>query len=79
MQGVFDKFADCSTETVDSDEPLDNGSISGSKLKFKAFVKTDGLQAALLELGVSIQRKEVEELMVLMDLDENGGLDFEEF
>jgi hypothetical protein len=81
LKGVFDKFAERSTGTGDDYflEPPDNGSISGSTLKFKALVKTDGLQAALLELGVHLKREKVEELMTLMDLDENGGLDFEEF
>jgi hypothetical protein len=81
LKGVFDKFAERSTRTGDDEflEPPDNGSISGSTLKFKALVKTDGLQAALLELGVHLKREKVEELMTLMDLNENGGLDFEEF
>jgi hypothetical protein len=81
LRGVFDKFAERSTRTGDDDflDPHDNGSISGSTLKFKALVKTDGLQAALLELGVHLKREKVEELMTLMDLNENGGLDFEEF
>ena len=39
----------------------------------------DGLQRALLELDAPMERVKVEELMVVMDLDENGGLDFEEF
>jgi hypothetical protein len=49
------------------------------KPKCRAFVRSDGLQAALLELGVPMKRDKAEELMVVMDLDENGGLDFEEF
>ncbi len=47
--------------------------------EFKAAIRTDGLQAALLELGVRMDRENVNRLMVLMDLDEKGCLNFEEF
>jgi hypothetical protein len=83
LKGVFDKFAEsCITTSDDNilEYPCpDDSSISESKSKSMAFIKTDGLQDALLELGVSMERKMAEELMIRMDLDENGSLDFEEF
>ena len=42
-------------------------------------VGTDGLQSALIDLDVHIERGNVESLMADMDLDEKGGLDFKEF
>ncbi len=51
-----------------------------SNPKFKAVVRTAGLQVALPELGrLPIERAKVEEMITVMDLDGNGGLDFEEF
>ncbi len=71
MKAVFDKFAD---------QPCtDNSSMSESKSKFTALIRTDGLQDAMLELGAPIERGKVEELIAVMDIDENGGLDFEGF
>ncbi len=49
------------------------------KPKFEKIVKTDGLQHALLELGAPMAKETAYTLMVMMDLDQNGGLDFEEF
>jgi hypothetical protein len=45
----------------------------------EGFVNTEGLYDALIELGMPAGRNKVEELMVTMDLDESGGLNFEEF
>jgi hypothetical protein len=42
-------------------------------------IRTDVLQQALFEFGVPVPKKTAEELMLAMDLDENGGLDYEEF
>jgi hypothetical protein len=42
-------------------------------------MKTDGLHQALHLLGVPVVRKRAEDLLVAMDLDENGVLDYEEF
>ena len=63
LKGVFDKFADVSIL------------IPGSK----PTIKTEGLQHALLELGVHMAREKVEALVTAMDIDESGSLDFEEF
>ncbi len=45
----------------------------------KALVKATGLHDALFKLGMHVSKEEVEELMMMMDLDENGGLDYEAF
>ena len=45
----------------------------------EALIKAGGLQNALSELGVTMELNKVETLMERMDLDENGGLDYEEF
>ena len=83
MKEVFDKFAEHFPETKSDDlftpPCTDNSSIRESKLKFKALVRTEGLQAALLELGTPMKGDTVHELMAMMDLEENGGLNFEEF
>ena len=42
-------------------------------------LSTDGLRRAMHSLGVPVLRKGAEELMAVMDLDENGVLDYEEF
>jgi hypothetical protein len=42
-------------------------------------VRTKGLHDALLKLGLPAAKEKVEALMEIMDLDENGGLDYEEF
>jgi hypothetical protein len=81
---VFDKFAERCIGTIgdnilESERPSMDDSILEPDSKNKSFVRTDGLQRALLELGVQMKREKVEELIVAMDLDENGGLDFEEF
>jgi hypothetical protein len=83
LKGVFDKsrFAESSSghsgDTV-NDYPCADG-VSASESSKSEFIRADGLHSALHELGVSMERAKVEELMVLMDLDGNGCLDFEEF
>ena len=63
LRNVFDQFSQISSSC---------GTVS--------LIRTvDGLQRALLELGAPMETVKVEELMAPMDLDENGGLDFEEF
>jgi hypothetical protein len=42
-------------------------------------ILTDGLQRALEEMGVQIKSEEVQAVMVMTDVEKNGGLDFEEF
>ena len=42
-------------------------------------LKPTGLQKVLQELGVQMDFGQVEKLFVSKDLDDNGGLDFEEF
>ena len=83
MKEIFEKFAESPIGSSGDDlfEPPcpDDTAISESKSKVKAFVKTDGLHSALLELGVLMEREKVEELMVAMDIDGNGGLVFEDF
>ncbi len=87
LKEVFDKFADSSDGTfveaikehTCTSTCTEDDLVSGSKSKFKGLMSTDGLQGALRELGAPVERQKVKELMVLMDLDENGGLDFEEF
>jgi hypothetical protein len=65
LKSVFDKFA----EIPSVDEPVS---------KLEPFIKIDRLHAALCELGIHMERDNTDEL-ALMDLDDNGGLDFEEF
>jgi hypothetical protein len=83
LKKVFDKFAELeispANETIHKSASKDDGAMSESKLTHEAFIRTDGLQNALLELGVPMEKEKVKDLMVAMDLDENGGLDFEEF
>jgi hypothetical protein len=77
LKGVFERFADFSSV---SGAARDVGDCSRqSKSKCKASIRTNGLQNALLELGVHMEMEKVEALMDVMDLDENGCLDFEEF
>jgi hypothetical protein len=45
----------------------------------EALIRTTGLQNALQRLGVPVAVERAEELMVMTDLDEKGGLDFESF
>jgi hypothetical protein len=63
LQRLFDRFAE--RESVPGDTA--------------AMLKPIGLQKALLELGMQMDVSQVDGLFVSMDLDENGGLDFEEF
>ncbi len=82
LKRVSDKYAKISNGTSDAIlEPpcADDSSLSETKSKSILLIRTDGLKDALLELGVPVERDQVEELMLIMDLDENGGLDFEEF
>jgi hypothetical protein len=85
FKGVFEKFADIEIsmgtagDTAFDHSYMDYSSMSVSKSKVKALIRTDGLKDALLELGVQMKREKVEALMAVMDLDENGGLDFDEF
>ncbi len=65
LKRVFDQFA----EIPSVDEPVS---------KLEPFIKIDRLHAALCELGIHMDRDNTDEL-ALMDLDGNGGLDFEEF
>jgi hypothetical protein len=80
LKTVFDKFADSSSSTATEaiNEDLCDF-VRGCKSRIERFVSIDVLQGALLELGVYVEWQKVEELIVLMDLDENSGLDFEEF
>ncbi len=79
MKGVFDKFAYISCDATYDSSCVDASSKSDESIKYEAFIKPDQLQDALLELGVALTRGKVEELVLAMDLDEKGGLDFEEF
>ena len=45
----------------------------------KAIVKSQGVRAALGELGIKVSEPEAEELVSRLDADRNGGLDWEEF
>ncbi len=45
----------------------------------EVFIRGDGLSRALVKLDMNIPRESVVELMETMDLEEKGGLDFEEF
>jgi hypothetical protein len=81
LKGVFDKFAEpvAIVDTIRIDSlslPEDSDS---SKPKHVALLKSTGLLKALLELGVQIELDQAEKLIVSMDIDDNGGLDFEEF
>ena len=81
---VFDKYAESSSgtvggSTVQEHPRTDDGLDPEINSKFEKIVKTEGLQRALLELGAPMAKNKADELMLMMDLDENGGLDFEEF
>ena len=45
----------------------------------EACIKADALHDALHKLNVHLSKEKEEELMAMMDLDENGGLDYDEF
>ena len=83
LKGIFDKYAERSSGavgdiTANQEQSRTDDSLDPEiKPKCDEIVKTDGLQRALLELGVPMEK--TEKLMLMMDLDENGGLDFEEF
>ncbi len=85
LKGVFDKFAGISDHCVAAGDTENinthhhDGVFSDSKPKLEPCIRAEGLQAALLELGVRMDRNKVEELLVLMDLDESSDLNFEEF
>jgi hypothetical protein len=82
LEEVFNKYAKlCSgtaDETIMEHTCADTEAISNPK--FKAVVRTTELQDALSELGrLPEERGNVEEMITVMDLDGNDGLDFEEF
>ena len=83
LKGIFNKFAGISgvpTGDYFLKHPCTiDGLISKSMTIVEPCIGADGLQAALLELGVHMERRKVEELIAVMDLDESGGLDYEEF
>jgi hypothetical protein len=78
LKAVFAKFAVDTHPIIEQSNP-DDGSTSGAKLILEPCIRADGLQAALLELGVHLDSSKVDKLMLMMDLDENDVLDFEEF
>ena len=78
LSAVFAKFA-VDSHPIVGHSISDDGSISGAKQNLEPCIRADGLQAALLELGVHSDRSQVDEIMLMMDLDGNGSLDFEEF
>jgi hypothetical protein len=79
LKGLFEKFAE-SVQMIDiSDTLVSQTSHSSSEEKQAAMLNSIGLQKALLELGVKMDADQVEKLIFSMDLDDNGGLDFEEF
>ena len=81
LKGIFDKYAESCSGDTNVPEPSPTGDRLDLKIKptIEEIIKTDGLQHALLELGVQMEKGKADELMLMMDLDENGGLDFEEF
>jgi hypothetical protein len=83
LREIFVKYAaSCSVsvgDTAQEQSHRDDGLDPGSKSKLKEIMKIDGLQHALLELGVPMEKTEAYKLMLKMDLDEKGVLDFEEF
>jgi hypothetical protein len=78
LKAVFAKFAVDMHPIIEHSSPNDS-SISDFKHNLEQCIRADGLQAALIELGVQLDRSKVDELMLIMDLDGNGCLDFEEF
>ena len=80
QQRVFDQFSVQVDLPVDSlDSPSCPDSSSKSKYKYVKMLLPTGLQKALLEMGVQMDLDQVNKLFISMDLDDNGGLDFEEF
>jgi hypothetical protein len=82
LKKIFERFAlsaQCS-ESVSS-EASSLPATKRSKVTHEAngMLDATGLQKALLELGVTMESDQVKKLHVSMDVDENGGLDFEEF
>jgi hypothetical protein len=45
----------------------------------ETLIRADRLHDALLKLDIHVSREKEEELMAIMDLDVNGGLDYDEF
>jgi hypothetical protein len=80
LQRVFNQYAELENVPVDT---ADSHSFSegdgNAKSKRAAMLKHAGLQKALHDLGLQMDSDAVKELFISMDLDENGGLDFEEF
>jgi hypothetical protein len=76
LQRLFNQFAEL--VSMPGDTSLLEG-LGNSKSKIKAMLKPTGLQKALLELGVQMDYGQVEKLFASNDLDDKGGLDFEEF
>ncbi len=78
MKAVFDKFAVHSHPIIEHSNTYDS-SIADAKPNLDPCIRADGLHAALLELGVHLDSSKVDVLMLMTDLDENGGLNFTEF
>ncbi len=80
LQRVFNQYAELESVPVETAHSISFPEGNGSaKSKLVAMLKPAGLQKALQELGVPMGSDEVGKLFISMDLDENGGLDFEEF
>jgi hypothetical protein len=80
LQRVFDKYAEHVSVPVETADSISFPESDGSaKSKREAMLRPAGLQQALQEMGVQMDSDQVEMLLVSMDIDENGGLDFEEF
>jgi hypothetical protein len=80
LQRVFNQYAELESVLVDATDSISSSEGNGSaKSKHVAMIKPAGLQKALQASGVQMDPDKVEKLFVSMDLDENGGLDFEEF
>jgi hypothetical protein len=77
LKAVFSKFA--VSHPIIEHSNTNDSSIADSKPNLEPCIRAGGLQAALLELGVHLDSSKVDALMLMMDLDENGDLDFEEF
>ena len=58
---------------------FDKFCVTSNDSQSPALIKAAGLHDALLKLGAPLSREKVEQLVVNMDLDEKGGLDYEEF
>jgi hypothetical protein len=80
MRRVFNQYVELESVSVDMADSISFPEGNGSaKSKRVAILKPAGLQQALQEFGVQMDSDKVRKIIVSMDLDENGGLDFEEF